>query len=114
MKSMSTLRHFTREDLSQHNGKDKPTIYIGYKGRVYDVTDSYFWRGGNHFVRHKAGIDLTIYLAAAPHGDDLLNKYPAIGILEDTGEWELIAQKSEVIGGSKYYPTRLENDETMK
>jgi predicted heme/steroid binding protein len=111
---MMVDRFFTREELSQHNGKDKPTIYIGYEGRVYDVTESYFWRGGTHFVRHKAGFDLTSFLADAPHGDDLIEKYPIIGILVDTDEWEIMTQKSEVIGVNEYDPIRLEKDNHMK
>jgi predicted heme/steroid binding protein len=77
-------RRFTRQELSQHNGKDKPTIYIAFKGNVYDVSDNYFWRSGEHYVTHKAGHDMTEEFKDAPHGDEMLENCPIVGTLEES------------------------------
>jgi predicted heme/steroid binding protein len=75
------VRTFTAEELARYDGKDGAPAYIAYKGRVYDVSHSFSWRGGRHWVLHQAGADLTDSLASAPHGKDLLNRVPVIGIL---------------------------------
>ncbi len=73
----------TLKQLADFDGKNGNKAYIAYKGRIYDVTDSFLWKGGKHFVRHYAGRDLTEELKDAPHGDDMLQRVPEIGILVD-------------------------------
>lgn len=81
------LRKFTVEELNAFNGENGTPIYIAYKGRVIDVTGSKMWRGGLHMKRHSAGADLTAEIAHAPHGLDVLDRFPQIGILiQDTRE----------------------------
>lgn len=77
------MRRFSREELSKYNGENGTPIYIAYKGKVYDVSNSFLWKNGNHQVLHKAGEDLTDALYEAPHGADLLERYPVIGIIEE-------------------------------
>lgn len=81
MKKSKWLK-FTREELKQYNGIDKPA-YVAYKGKVYDVSGSFHWRKGKHQVIHLAGSDLTEALEQAPHGSELLDKFPIVGILVD-------------------------------
>jgi predicted heme/steroid binding protein len=57
----------TKEELSKHDGKDGRAAYIGYNGKVYDVTENKFWKGGEHFRTHDAGCDLTEMLKKSPH-----------------------------------------------
>ncbi|MBM4241479.1 MAG: cytochrome B5 [Euryarchaeota archaeon] len=76
------MKHFNREKLSTYNGKNGTPAYIAYKGKVYDVSDSFLWRGGEHQVIHKAGEDLTEALEEAPHGIELLEKFPVVGLLK--------------------------------
>jgi predicted heme/steroid binding protein len=78
------MRRFTRKELTQYNGKNGARIYVAYKGKVYDVSGSFLWQGGRHQVVHTAGRDLTHALADAPHGPELLKKFPVVGILEDS------------------------------
>lgn len=77
------MRRLTKEELSQYNGKNGASAYVAYRGRVYDVSSSFLWQNGRHQVLHSAGMDLTFELAAAPHGADLLKKFPLMGILID-------------------------------
>ena len=74
-------RVFTREELGRYNGKNGMPSYIAYKGMVYDVTSSFLWKNGRHQVLHDAGKDLTDSLDQAPHGSDLIVKFPVVGIL---------------------------------
>ena len=76
-------RKFTKEELARNNGRDSTSVYIAYDGKVYDVTGSFLWQKGKHQVMHFAGKDLTEELSDAPHGPDLLDRYPVIGILID-------------------------------
>jgi len=77
------MKRFTREELKKYNGRDNPKIYIAYKGYVYDVTQSFLWRGGKHQAMHYAGEDLTSALSLAPHGEEFITKFPRVGILID-------------------------------
>lgn len=74
------MREFTAEELSRYDGRDG-TLYIAYDGKVFDVSRSYHWRNGRHHFRHYAGCDLTRALPQAPHGADVLNEFPVVGIL---------------------------------
>jgi len=42
-------------------------------------------RKGIHQVLHRAGCDLTEALKEAPHGPEILNKFPVVGELVDSG-----------------------------
>lgn len=81
------MRTITREELARCNGRDGAPAFIAYEGRVYDASASFLWRGGRHQVRHLAGREYAPGLEGAPHGADLLERLPLVGILveaEDT------------------------------
>jgi predicted heme/steroid binding protein len=78
------MRRLTKEELSQYNGKGGASAYIAYESKVYDVSHSFLWQEGLHQVLHNAGMDLTTELDAAPHGSDMLKRFPVIGMLIDT------------------------------
>ncbi|HEX9076755.1 MAG TPA: hypothetical protein VF932_13305 [Anaerolineae bacterium] len=42
---------------------------------------SFLWQNGKHQVVHNAGADLTEYLTEAPHGPEMLQKFPVVGML---------------------------------
>jgi predicted heme/steroid binding protein/uncharacterized membrane protein len=70
------------EELSKFNGQNGEKAYIAYKGKVYDVTNSKRWKNGVHMARHKAGEDLTDFLALAPHTDEVLKSFEIVDTLE--------------------------------
>jgi len=77
------MRKLTQEELSRCDGKDGAPTYIAYKSKVYDVSRSFLWMQGRHQVVHTAGVDLTGELDSAPHGADLLERFPVVGIIID-------------------------------
>ncbi len=80
-----SVKKFTKNELAQYDGKSGNPAYVAYMGRVYNVSDSFLWKDGVHQVFHTAGMDLTDALAQAPHKGDVLEKFPVVGILLDTG-----------------------------
>lgn len=73
----------TKEQLKEFNGKDGKPAYIGYKGKVYDISKSDFWPGGEHMGRFKAGEDLTDSIDMSPHGEKNIFRYEVVDTLED-------------------------------
>lgn len=76
------MKKFTKAELGKYNGKNGMPIFVAYQGKVYDVSGSFLWKKGKHQVLHKAGLDLTENLKVAPHGAEMLEKFPVVGILE--------------------------------
>lgn len=78
------MKEFSEEELAKNNGKNGTPALIVYKRKVYDVSKSSSWEDGNHENIHDAGRDLTDDLeTSTPHGADLLDKFPIIGILKN-------------------------------
>jgi len=79
------MKVFTKEQVAQYNGKNGKPAYVIYKGKVYNVSASFLWKDGTHQVLHSAGVDLTNALEQAPHGGDVLEKFPVVGIISSAG-----------------------------
>lgn len=77
------MRKFSKEELAHRDGKDGRQAYVAYGGKVYDVSDSLLWKGGDHQASHTAGQDLTDALEEAPHNSELLEEFPVVGILQE-------------------------------
>ena len=76
-------QQFSKTDLTQFNGKDGKPAYVGYKGKVYDVTGSDQWVDGDH-LGHIAGKDLTEQMEIAPHSEEVMDKMKIVGVLADS------------------------------
>ncbi len=79
----SSGKEFTWEELERFNGQDEPLVCIAYQGRVYDVSGSKFWKTGIHMKRHQSGTDLTQELMAAPHGPEVFETMPQVGVMKE-------------------------------
>jgi predicted heme/steroid binding protein len=77
------MRKFTRKQVAQYDGKNGKPAYVIYNETVYDVSASFLWKDGIHQVLHNAGADLTDALKQAPHGGDVFDKFPVVGIVLD-------------------------------
>jgi predicted heme/steroid binding protein len=76
------LPKYSKSQLALRNGQDKPEIWVAYKGKIYDVSDSRLWRNGKHY-EHWAGQDLTDELKDAPHTQSVFEKFEQVGILAE-------------------------------
>ena len=90
------MKEFDPESLAEFSGKDGKPVYVAHKGRVFDLSESKLWKTGSHMKRHSAGIDLTKDIQAAPHGPEVLDKYPQVGTL-----------KKQVTGGQLPNPLEM-------
>jgi len=75
------MEQYTQSDLEAANGQDGAPTLIAFDGKVYDVSSSRMWRKGVHFKSHHAGQDLTAFLSAAPHGDEVFKRFEQVGVL---------------------------------
>ena len=72
---------FTLKELEAYDGRKGRPAYICYRDTIYDVTESFHWKNGNHWIVHQAGCDLTEAMDKAPHYDDVLAKFKVVGRL---------------------------------
>jgi len=78
---MAEMKKFTLAELAEYNGRDGKPVYVAYKGKVYDLTDSDLWMDGDHQGMHEAGADMTDFIDSAPHDPDELFNFPVVGEL---------------------------------
>ena len=85
------MKEFDLEELSKFDGKDGRPVYVAHQGHVIDVSNSKLWKDGLHMNRHHAGKDLTTDIKGAPHGPEMLELYPQVGVLkkQEAGEREI-------------------------
>jgi predicted heme/steroid binding protein/uncharacterized membrane protein len=77
------VKKFDLDELKNFDGKEGKPAYIGYSGKVYEVTPSKLWKNGRHMNRHNAGGDLTADIQSAPHTPEVLERYHQIATLEE-------------------------------
>jgi predicted heme/steroid binding protein/uncharacterized membrane protein len=92
------MKEISSDELISSNGKEGKPVYVAFEGKVYDVLKSPLWAKGLHMNRHPSGKDLTGEISAAPHGPEVLERYPQVGILKKGPPEEL-----------KHLPTILQN-----
>jgi len=75
------LGDMTSEQLALCDGQEGRPACIAFQGKIYDVSDSPLWTGGQHMQRHAAGGDLTAVIGQAPHSAEVLERVPEVGTL---------------------------------
>ena len=80
---MAEEKEFTLEELAQFDGREGKPAYFACLGKVYDVTASDMFESGDHLGAHQAGTDLTEARSEAPHGEEVLEAFPPIGVLKE-------------------------------
>jgi predicted heme/steroid binding protein len=76
------LKTFTLDELQTFDGTEGKPIYVAYKRKVYDLSKSLLFQGEKRMRCHIAGKDLTKDIDVAPHGEDLIFKFPLVGKIE--------------------------------
>jgi predicted heme/steroid binding protein len=81
MTETAGIKEYTLEELAEYNGTNGKA-YIGYQGKVYDVSNSTLWTGGKH-KGHNASKDLTEEMNKAPHGSEVLKNFSVVGTIKE-------------------------------
>jgi predicted heme/steroid binding protein/uncharacterized membrane protein len=83
-------RRFTKRELQSFMGEAGKPVYVAFKGKVFDVSNSRTWANGAHQGRHTAGKDLTESIFNAPHTAEVLTKFPVVGeiVEEESKNWK--------------------------
>jgi len=79
---MAGFPEYTMEEVAKHKGPGGTGVWFVHQGKIYDVSKSDLWVDGDHQGMHSAGRDITSEMADAPHDEDVLTRYPVIGILK--------------------------------
>ncbi|MBN2088073.1 cytochrome b5 [candidate division KSB1 bacterium] len=82
------MKEFDSEEISKFNGENESPVYIAHHGKVYDVSESRRWKNGLHMKRHRGGADLSTDIKAAPHGPEVLERFPQVGVIKQPVESE--------------------------
>jgi len=90
----------TADSLPGFDGRDGRKAVVAYEGKLYDVSASPKWREGAHMRKHQAGQDLSEAIKGAPHGPDLLERFPVVGALQSS------PQAAEAMG-PRWTPQRI-------
>jgi len=69
------------KELERGDGREERPVLVSVHGKVYDVSASALWAGGEHMRSHRAGRELSLALQAAPHGADVLDRFQVVGDL---------------------------------
>jgi len=76
------VREYTMEEITKANGHNGQPALVVYDGKVYDVSKSDLWVDGYHQDSHNAGRDLTVEINEAPHDEEVLTRFPQVGVLK--------------------------------
>jgi len=79
---MAELPEYTLEEVAKRNGRGGAGAWFVYQGKIYDVSKSDLWVDGDHQGMHSAGSDISREMLDAPHDEDVLTRYPVIGVLK--------------------------------
>jgi predicted heme/steroid binding protein/uncharacterized membrane protein len=81
------MKEFGLEELATFDGKEGRPLYVAHQGNIYDVSESKLWKNGLHMNRHHGGRDLSTDIKGAPHGAEMLERFPRVGVLkQEAGE----------------------------
>jgi predicted heme/steroid binding protein/uncharacterized membrane protein len=76
------MKVFDPEQLARANGDNDDQVFVAVNGSVYDLSSSKRWARGKHMNRHRAGADLSTDILGAPHGPEVLDRFPKVGIFQ--------------------------------
>jgi predicted heme/steroid binding protein/uncharacterized membrane protein len=76
------MKELDPKSLEEFDGQEGRSCYVAVHGKVYDLSGSELWKGGEHMGRHNAGRDCGDALENAPHGEEVLEKFRQVGIIK--------------------------------
>jgi len=75
------MKKFTSAELQQFDGQNGRPLYIVFRGKIYDLTNSKLWPEGKHMGLHTRTENLVESIKVAPHGEDNVFRFPLVGEL---------------------------------
>lgn len=78
------MKKYTLKQLNSYNGLNGKPAYVGFKGKIYDV--SKVFKNGEH-AGVKAGTDITGIFDKGPHKEDIFNNVTVVGKLVEETNW---------------------------
>jgi arsenite oxidase small subunit len=75
------LRRLSLKELEGFDGKEGRPLYLAFKGRIYDLSNSRLWIQGMHMGMHTRDENLAETIKGAPHGEEMLERFPILGTL---------------------------------
>jgi len=76
-------KSFSSAELQQFDGQNGQPFYVVFRGKVFDLSGSKLWLQGKHMGIHTRDENLGETIKSAPHGEDLLERFPVIGEFEE-------------------------------
>jgi arsenite oxidase small subunit len=96
-KSEKEFQAFNLNELKKFDGKEGNPLYLIFKGKVYDLSESKLWINGSHMGKHSYDEKLEETIKEAPHQEEVLSRFPVIGeIKQETPKKEPASEKSKV------------------
>ena len=89
------LKRFSAAELQQFDGQNGQPFYVVFKNKVYDLSASKLWIQGKHMSIHTRNENLGETIKGAPHSEDLLERFPLIGEIEDQSLKALVSPSIE-------------------
>jgi arsenite oxidase small subunit len=90
------LQAFNLDELKKYDGKEGKPLYLVFKGKVFDLSESRLWTNGVHMGKHSFNEKLEETIREAPHQEEVLSRFPVIGeVKQETPQEEPADEKSK-------------------
>lgn len=90
------MKIHSAEELAKGDGKNGNPTLVAVGGNVYDISQSKKWITGLHMKRHTAGADLSTAIKASPHGPEIMQRFPVVGVYQEAGQESVSGIKGKV------------------
>jgi arsenite oxidase small subunit len=94
---------FTLDELRNFNGKDGKPLYLIFKGKVYNLSESKLWANGKHMGIHDFDEKLEETIKQAPHAEEVLSRFQIIGEVKQEAPIEGEKAGEKVNGGKREF-----------
>jgi arsenite oxidase small subunit len=100
-KNNEKYRVFTLDELRNYNGRDGKPLYLIFKGKVYNLSESKLWVNGKHMGMHVFDEKLEETIKQAPHAEEVLSRFQIIGELREEKPLEVKQAAGKAANGSR-------------
>jgi arsenite oxidase small subunit len=100
-KNKDNYKVFTLDELRKFDGKDGKPLYLIFKGKVYNLSESKLWINGKHMNMHVFDEKLEETIKQAPHAEEVLSRFQIIGEVEQEAPLEGEKTTGEEVNGGR-------------